>query len=108
MVHGPTRASPVRPTVVVRSPARDHEEDRRGLVHTALGGEAALEALKDFAASALGPLPPDDGDVGGGPRPVHAVPRAPRPGRQAVPPPLAREAPPPPTLVSPQATNCAW
>ena len=45
---------------------------------------------------------------GTGPRPVHAVPRAPRPqGRRIVPPPLAREVPPSPTLLSPRATNCA-
>ena len=46
---------------------------------TALGEEAALGALEDFAESDPGPAAPRRWRRGRGPRPVHAVPRASRP-----------------------------
>ena len=54
-----------------------------------------------------GPLPPDGGGVGEGPGRFTPFLGFPPTGRRVVSPPLAREVPPPPTLLSPRATNCA-
>lgn len=57
---------------------------------------------------APGPLPPDGGDVGQGPGRFTPFPGLPaHRGAASCLPPLAREVPPPPTLLSPRAINCA-
>ena len=95
--HGPARAPPVRPTVAVRPPARDHEEGhrRRGLVHTALGEEAAggLGGLRRVRPRARYPQTVATRErAQAGPRPSQSSPPT---GHQAAPPPQTRKAPPP-------------
>lgn len=110
MAQGPARVPPVRPTVVVRPPTRDHGESRdrpQKLVNTALGEEAALGALENFAESDPGARYPQtvatwDRAQAGSCRSQSSPPT----GRRVVPAPLAREVPPPPTLLSPRAANC--
>ena len=77
----------------------------RGLLQAFLPRGPPRGAIR---AHGPGPAAPRRWRRGTGPRPVHAVPWASRPqGRRVVSPPLAREVPPPPTLLSPRATNCA-
>lgn len=80
MAHGPARAQPVRPTVVVRPPTRGHGEGRRGSQahpHHRWARRRPFGALEDFAESDLGPATPRRWRRGRGPRPVHAVPGLP-------------------------------
>ena len=78
------------------------------LVYTAPGEEAALGALEDFAESDLGARYPQTVATWERAQAGSRRSQSPRPqGRRVVSPPLAREVPPPPTLLSPRATNCA-
>ena len=81
VVHGPARVPPDPLLHAVRSlqgtTRRAAAAPRR--TRTALGEEAALGALEDFAESDPGPAAPRRWRRGRGPRPVHAVPGASRP-----------------------------
>ena len=105
MAHGPARAQPVRPTVVVRPPykgPRGRPPRLSSAPAPPLGEEAPLWGLGGLRrVRPGGPLPPDGGDVGEGPGRFTPFLDFPSTGRRVVSPPLAREVPPPPTLLSP-------
>ena len=82
----PVRGPDLRGYHLIRSSMRfvPYKDRRRAAAaprrtRTALGEEAALGALEDFAESDPGPATPRRWRRGRGPRPVHAVPRASRP-----------------------------